>query len=228
MPTGFRVEVPAKMTSCIRLPRSVFADCSPSTQLMASLRFDFPHPLGPTIRRDAGAVEPHLRTVAKGLEPLEFDTLQFQQAAMPLRMISVSATAMSEQNHCSTGGHSGQRRFPAPPGFSSAANTSCAWAVMPTSRGGVESIVAPFESKVKEKDHTPGWYFSGDHNIWGQCPVRIPSGAGHVVASPARWTAPTGVIVCPLAAEAPGRMVCLRTQAELTLLTSDLHLVTRA
>src|SRR3977135_604960 len=32
----------------MRAPRSLLADCSPSTQLMASLRFDFPQPFGPT------------------------------------------------------------------------------------------------------------------------------------------------------------------------------------
>src|SRR5579862_1500684 len=36
------------MTSSIRAPRSDRADCSPSTQLMASLRLDLPQPLGPT------------------------------------------------------------------------------------------------------------------------------------------------------------------------------------
>ena len=49
MPTGLRALVPAKMTSSIRAPRRVRADCSPKTQLMASLRLDFPHPLGPTM-----------------------------------------------------------------------------------------------------------------------------------------------------------------------------------
>src|SRR5580658_565268 len=45
---GFRSRVPAKMTSSMRVPRRVLADCSPRTQLMASLRLDFPQPLGPT------------------------------------------------------------------------------------------------------------------------------------------------------------------------------------
>src|ERR1700722_4095410 len=48
MPTGLRDFVPAKMTSSMRAPRRLLADCSPRTQLIASLRFDFPHPLGPT------------------------------------------------------------------------------------------------------------------------------------------------------------------------------------
>ena len=49
MLNGFRSRVPAKITSSILEPRKVLADCSPSTQLMASLRFDFPQPLGPTM-----------------------------------------------------------------------------------------------------------------------------------------------------------------------------------
>ncbi len=48
MPTGFRLRVPAKITSSMRAPRRLRADCSPRTQVIASLRFDFPHPFGPT------------------------------------------------------------------------------------------------------------------------------------------------------------------------------------
>src|SRR5689334_766294 len=47
MPVGLRSRVPAKITSFMRDPRSVFADCSPSTHEIASEMFDFPHPLGP-------------------------------------------------------------------------------------------------------------------------------------------------------------------------------------
>src|SRR5947208_17023697 len=49
MPKGLRPSVPLKMTSAISPPRKAFADCSPSTQRIASETFDFPHPLGPTI-----------------------------------------------------------------------------------------------------------------------------------------------------------------------------------
>src|SRR5258706_783232 len=49
IPKALRSRVPAKMTSSMRAPRSVFADCSPSTQAMASEMFDFPQPLGPTM-----------------------------------------------------------------------------------------------------------------------------------------------------------------------------------
>src|ERR1700722_14125379 len=48
-PTGLRSRLPAKITSSMRAPRRVLADCSPSTQLMASLRLDLPHPFGPTM-----------------------------------------------------------------------------------------------------------------------------------------------------------------------------------
>ena len=49
IPVGLRSRVPAKMTSSMRAPRNDFADCSPSTQAMASEMLDFPQPLGPTM-----------------------------------------------------------------------------------------------------------------------------------------------------------------------------------
>src|SRR5207248_9685118 len=48
MPVGLRSRVPAKITSSIRTPRRLLADCSPSTHEMESEILDFPHPLGPT------------------------------------------------------------------------------------------------------------------------------------------------------------------------------------
>ena len=48
IPTAFRFRVPAKITSSMRAPRKLRADCSPNTQVIASLRFDLPHPFGPT------------------------------------------------------------------------------------------------------------------------------------------------------------------------------------
>src|SRR5262249_3555209 len=45
----FRSRVPAKMTSSMREPRKVLADCSPSTQAMASAMLDLPQPFGPTM-----------------------------------------------------------------------------------------------------------------------------------------------------------------------------------
>src|ERR1039458_3656908 len=49
MPVALRSRVPAKMTSCMLTPRSSRADCSPSTQEMASEIFDLTQPLGPTM-----------------------------------------------------------------------------------------------------------------------------------------------------------------------------------
>src|SRR5215469_13523537 len=49
MPVGLRSRVPAKITSSMRTPRSKRADCSPSTQEIASEILDFPQPFGPTM-----------------------------------------------------------------------------------------------------------------------------------------------------------------------------------
>src|SRR6266478_3216652 len=48
MPRAGRESVPEKMTSDISPPRRALADCSPSTQRMASRTFDLPQPFGPT------------------------------------------------------------------------------------------------------------------------------------------------------------------------------------
>src|SRR5450755_5157869 len=47
MPVGLRSRVPEKMTSSMREPRRDLADCSPSTQEIASAMLDLPQPLGP-------------------------------------------------------------------------------------------------------------------------------------------------------------------------------------
>src|SRR6266487_6926312 len=49
MPSGLRPSVPLKITSAISPPRKALADCSPSTQRMASETFDLPQPFGPTM-----------------------------------------------------------------------------------------------------------------------------------------------------------------------------------
>src|SRR6266700_170882 len=49
MPNGLRPSVPLKITSAISPPRRALADCSPSTQRIASEVLDLPHPLGPTM-----------------------------------------------------------------------------------------------------------------------------------------------------------------------------------
>src|SRR6266545_7835975 len=48
-PTGALSPAPLKMTSCIDSPRSAEAFDSPSTQRTASMTFDLPQPLGPTM-----------------------------------------------------------------------------------------------------------------------------------------------------------------------------------
>src|SRR5579863_10485713 len=67
-PVGGRVPVPLKMTSAIRSPRNMRALCSPSTQLMASDKLDFPHPLGPTTAATPSANSRRVRS-AKDLNP---------------------------------------------------------------------------------------------------------------------------------------------------------------
>src|SRR5437588_10931095 len=47
IPVGLRSRVPAKITSSMREPRKVLADCSPRTQEIASAMLDLPQPLGP-------------------------------------------------------------------------------------------------------------------------------------------------------------------------------------
>ncbi len=48
MPSALRSRVPAKITSCMWVPRRLLALCSPRTQLTPSRMFDLPHPFGPT------------------------------------------------------------------------------------------------------------------------------------------------------------------------------------
>src|SRR4051794_38448929 len=45
---------PAEITSCIEAPRIAPGLCSPSAQSTASVMFDFPEPLGPTITLTPG------------------------------------------------------------------------------------------------------------------------------------------------------------------------------
>ena len=68
IPSAGRLGVPAKITSAICPPRSARGPCSPRAQLIASTRFDFPEPLGPTITLTPGM---NSRTVlsAKDLNP---------------------------------------------------------------------------------------------------------------------------------------------------------------
>ncbi len=59
--TGRRFTVPWKIASSILAPRMAVGRCSPSTQRMASLMFDLPQPLGPTM-----AVMPSWKSISVG------------------------------------------------------------------------------------------------------------------------------------------------------------------
>src|SRR3984957_18430801 len=87
-PSGLRSRVPAKITSSILDPRRLFADCSPSTQLIASLRLDFPQPLGPTT---AAIPEPanFISVRSKNdLKPCISTRLSFNKIASPSIIVS--------------------------------------------------------------------------------------------------------------------------------------------
>src|SRR5690606_21595999 len=49
VPTGLRADEPLKMTSAMESPRRCLAEVSPMTQRTASMVFDLPQPLGPTM-----------------------------------------------------------------------------------------------------------------------------------------------------------------------------------
>ena len=63
-----RLPVPLKITSAMRSPRSDFALCSPSTQLIASEMFDLPQPFGPTMATVPSPNSSRVRS-AKDLNP---------------------------------------------------------------------------------------------------------------------------------------------------------------
>ena len=78
IPVGGRVPVPLKITSAMRSPRSRRALCSPSTQVMASERLDFPQPFGPTTAAmPSRKFQP--RPVGEGFEPEQFEFFQLVQ-----------------------------------------------------------------------------------------------------------------------------------------------------
>src|SRR6266576_4027063 len=94
IPRGFRPSVTLKITSAISPPRRALADCSPSTQRIASDTFDLPHPLGPTM-----AVTPgwKLREVlsAKDLNPKTVKFLRY----MSFAKITKRARRCKAKNH---------------------------------------------------------------------------------------------------------------------------------
>src|SRR6266568_7012676 len=88
-PTGARSPAPLKMTSCIDSPRSADARDSPSTQRTASMTFDLPQPLGPT-----------MPTSCPGVAMVTGSTNDLK----PASLISVRRNSDSSGNGCSTGG----------------------------------------------------------------------------------------------------------------------------
>src|ERR1700712_3457346 len=74
-PRAERPDVPAKMTSSIFPPRSAFAPCSPSTQLMASTTLDLPEPFGPTTQVMPGSKR-SVVDEAKDLKPFRVRLLR--------------------------------------------------------------------------------------------------------------------------------------------------------
>src|SRR5437764_674874 len=88
-PTGARSPAPLKITSCIDSPRSADALDSPSTQRTASITFDLPQPLGPT-----------MPTSCPGVAMVTGSTNDLN----PASLISVRRNSDSSGNGCSTGG----------------------------------------------------------------------------------------------------------------------------
>src|SRR4051794_8791324 len=74
-PSAARPAVPAKMTSSIFPPRSAFAPCSPSTQLIASTTLDLPDPFGPTTQVMPGSRR-SVVAEAKDLKPFSVRLLR--------------------------------------------------------------------------------------------------------------------------------------------------------
>ncbi len=75
MPIGLRQSVPLKITSAISPPRNALADCSPSTQRMASRDVGFAAAVRADDGGDAG-VEVKSGLVREGFEPKEFERLE--------------------------------------------------------------------------------------------------------------------------------------------------------
>src|SRR5206468_11808582 len=66
---------PPKITSCIDWPRTASGDCSPSAHRTASVMFDFPEPLGPTMTLTPG---PNSRRVRSGKDLKPFSVSDFR------------------------------------------------------------------------------------------------------------------------------------------------------
>ncbi|CRD22752.1 Uncharacterised protein [Mycobacterium tuberculosis] len=83
-PSGARDEVPAKMTSSILPPRSVFAPCSPITHARASTTLDLPEPLGPTTAVMPGSKR-KVVGAAKDLKPFNVRLLRYTRGQITAR-----------------------------------------------------------------------------------------------------------------------------------------------
>ncbi len=72
---AWRPGAPPKITSCIDWPRTATGDCSPSAHSTASVTFDLPEPLGPTITLVPGPNSSR-RAIGERFESLQRDALQ--------------------------------------------------------------------------------------------------------------------------------------------------------
>lgn len=79
-PSGGRLDVPAKITSSIELPRRFLAPCSPMTHVSASTMFDLPDPFGPTTAVMPGS---NRRVVAEAKDlPRSVSSFRYMSAAL--------------------------------------------------------------------------------------------------------------------------------------------------
>src|SRR5581483_12495648 len=74
-----RPGAPPKITSCIDCPRTASGDCSPSAHNAASVTFDLPEPLGPTITLTPGPNSSRVRS-GNDLKPLR--TIDFRYTVL--------------------------------------------------------------------------------------------------------------------------------------------------
>src|SRR4051812_18425619 len=108
-PTGLRSPAPLKMTSCIDSPRSAEAFDSPSTQRTASMTFDLPHPLGPTMPTSWPGVPISVGST-NDLKPESLICVRRKgifgrkRTAKPLALAGEGQTAKKSRNYSGTSG----------------------------------------------------------------------------------------------------------------------------
>jgi len=98
-PSGGRDDVPAKITSSILPPRSVFAPCSPMTHARASTTLDFPDPLGPTTQVIPGSKRSVVAD-AKDLNPRKVRVFKYTVARSPPRSPTLSLSSVPCLGEC--------------------------------------------------------------------------------------------------------------------------------